>query len=176
MDSANATLTVRDERPADRLAVRAVNEAAFGSPAEADLIERLRADDDARFGLVAEVEGQIAGHILFSRLPIALDNGDSLLAVALAPLAVMPSRQRQGIGVALVRQGLDKCQEQGIPAVVVLGDPAYYGRFGFSVAAAAALRSPWSGPYLMAIELEPGGLRGGRGVARYPAAFGSTER
>jgi putative acetyltransferase len=164
------SLVIREERSRDREAVRAVNVAAFGGDAEADLVERLRDDGDTLFGLVAEVGGQIAGHVLFSRLPIETARG-VVSAAALAPLAVLPVWQRQGIGAALVREGLTRCRERQVPAVVVLGDPAYYSRFGFRTETARRLQTPWSGPHLMAVELAPGRLAGGQGVARYPAAF-----
>jgi putative acetyltransferase len=162
---------VREERPVDRESVRAVNEAAFSGPDEADLVRRLYDDDDALLGLVAEVEGQVVGHILFSRLPIETVQG-VVFAAALAPLAVMPDWQGQGIGTALVREGLTRCRERGVAAVVVLGDSDYYGRFGFRAEMASGLQTPWSGPFLMAVELVQSGLAGGQGVARYPAAFG----
>lgn len=163
-------VVVRGEGAGDRWAVRAVNEAAFGGCAEADLVERLHDEGDALFGLVAEAEGRVVGHILFSRLPI--DTADKTIAAApLAPLAVLPEWQGRGIGSALARHGLDRCRERQVAAVVVLGDPSYYGRFGFRAETAARLHSPWSGPHLMAIELVPGELAGGAGVARYAAAF-----
>lgn len=163
-------VVVRGEGAGDRWAVRAVNEAAFGGCDEADLVLRLHDEADALFGLVAEVEGLLVGHVLFSRLPIEV--GDRIVAAAaLAPLAVLPGRQGQGIGSALVWQGLDRCRERRVSAVVVLGNPAYYGRFGFHAETAARLQTPWPGPNLMAIELIPGGLAGGEGVARYAAAF-----
>lgn len=162
---------IRPESPADHAAVRVVNQQAFGADAEAILVDALRDEGDALFALVAEAEGEIVGHILFSRLPIAMANGDEVVAAALAPLAVMPAWQRRGIGSALAREGLVRCRELGLPAVVVLGDPAYYTRFGFRPELARGLASPWSGPHLMALELTPGGLAGGRGVPRYADAF-----
>ena len=170
MSAGTLPFTLREEQPADRDGVRAVNLAAFGGRAEADLAVALYGAGDALFGLVAEESGRIVGHILFSRLPIETAGG-TILAAALAPLAVLPSRQGQGIGSALVRQGLAHCREQDVPAVVVLGDPAYYSRFGFRAETARDLRAPWSGPHLMAIELVPGGMGPGPGLARYPAAF-----
>jgi putative acetyltransferase len=165
------TFTIRDENPADRDRVRAVNQLAFDGDVEADLVRVLYAAGEVLFGLVAEADGRLVGHILFSRLPIAMATGEVIPAAALAPLAVLPDWQRQGIGSALVRQGLARCQERDVPAVVVLGDPAYYTRFGFYVETARGLQTPWSGPHLMAIELTPGCLGDGQGVAHYPAAF-----
>jgi putative acetyltransferase len=163
-------LIIRPEALADRAAVRGVNCAAFGGNTEADLVERLHAGGDVLCGLVAEIAGRVVGHILFSRLPIVLERG-IVTAAALAPLAVLPERQRQGIGTALVHHGLALCHERGVPAVIVLGDPVYYGRFGFSVDLAGDIQTPWSGPHLMVIELVPGSLGDGRGAARYPPAF-----
>ncbi|MDF3038580.1 MAG: hypothetical protein K0Q71_1286 [Thermomicrobiales bacterium] len=164
-------VSVRDQCPGDHEPVRAVNEAAFGGPGEAGLVQRLYADGDVVFGLVAEVDGRVVGHVLFSRLPIETARG-VIQAAALAPLAVLPARQGQGVGTTLVRAGLARCRERRISAVVVLGDPGYYGRFGFRAETVQSLQTPWSGPHLMAIELIPGGLADGHGVAHYPAAFG----
>jgi putative acetyltransferase len=163
--------TIRPEQPADLETVRAINRAAFAGDIEADLVSRLWVDGDALFGLVAETDGQAVGHILFSRLPIILASGELLDGAALAPLAVLPGYQRHGIGSTLAQHGLAICQERGLSTVVVLGDPAYYTRFGFSVARAAGLETPWSGPFLMAIELRPECLGDGRGRALYPSAF-----
>lgn len=166
-----SSFAIREEEIRDREAVRGVNAAAFGGGAEGALVQQLYDDGEVLIGLVAEVEGQVVGHILFSRLPIETEQG-SVVAAALAPLAVLPEWQRQGIGTALVREGLTLCRERRVLAVVVLGDPGYYGRFGFRAELASGLQTPWSGPHLMAVELGPGGLAGGQGVARYPAAFG----
>lgn len=165
-----SAFTIRDEEPHDREAVRGVAIAAFGGAAEADLVERLYDDGDVLFGLVADAGGRIVGHILFSRLPIETVLG-AIAAAALAPLAVLPVWQGRGVGSALVRHGLDRCQKRRIPAVVVLGDPGYYGRFGFRAETARGLRTPWPGPYLLALELVGNGLGDGVGVARYAPAF-----
>ncbi len=160
-------MRIRDSVPADFAAIRRVVAAAFGRPDEAGLVDRLRADGDALVELVAEAEGALLGHILFSPLGIGAGAG-----AALAPLAVAPARQRGGIGGALVRAGLDRCRRQGVPAVVVLGHPGYYPRFGFDAACAASLVAPFAGPSLMAIELSPGALAGG-GMLAYAPAFAS---
>jgi len=108
---------------------------------------------------------------LFSELPI--ETGQGLIdAVSLAPLAVNPICQRQGIGSALVRQGLEHCRERGKPIVVVLGHPGYYPRFGFSAELAKKLHGPFSGEAWMALELRDGALDDVEGTVRYPEAFG----
>jgi len=112
----------------------------------------------------------VVGHVLFSALPVTTEAG-TLPAAALAPLAVRPDRQRRGVGSALVRRGIGACRERGLGAVVVLGHPGYYPRFGFSPAA-GRLRDPFSaGDAFMALELVPGALAA-PGVARYAPAFG----
>lgn len=163
-------IAIRPESPDDREAVRAVNRRAFGGDEEADLVERLHADGLVIASLVAVAGDEVVGHILFSTLPIDLPAG-KIRAAALAPMSVLPSHQRRGIGSALVRAGLAACRDAGIEAVVVLGHPEYYPRFGFSAALAQALHAPFSGPALMALELRPGALAVG-GRVEYPKAFG----
>ena len=163
-------VSVRVETQADFAAVRAVNREAFGQADEADLVERLREDGEVVASLVAEVDNAVVGHILFSRLPIVA-SAREIAGAALAPVAVLPRFQRLGVGSALVRAGLRRCAESGSEAVVVLGHPAYYPRFGFSTALAERLDAPFSGAAFMALELVPGALADG-GVVRYAAAFG----
>jgi putative acetyltransferase len=156
----------RPERPEDEAAIRAVVETAFGRAAEAELVDRLRQDGEILVSLVAELDGEVVGHILFSRL--ASDQGMAL--AQLGPLAVEPSRQGRGIGAALARAGLDACRQIGLDGVVVLGHPSYYPRFGFSPEAAVALVSPFSGrPSYMALALKPGVSL--QGEARLAPAF-----
>jgi putative acetyltransferase len=156
-------IQLRREREKDRAAIRAVHDAAFGGPDEGRLVDRLRRDGAALLSLPALVDGRIVGHILFSRLAMAVP------AVALAPVGVLPGHQRRGIGSSLVRKGLELCRERGIAAVLVLGEPAYYERFGFSVDLAEGLDCPYSGPYLQALELLSGTIR--PGTVGYPPAF-----
>ena len=161
--------TVRPERPSDRDAVRRVNEAAFGRSDEADLVDRLRQSEPRYLGLVADVGGEVVGHILFTS--ITLDAGVDVRG--LAPMAVLPDRQRSGVGSALVRAGLSACRDDGAEAVVVLGYPAYYPRFGFRPASAFGITSEYDVPdeAFMALELADGALGGASGVVRYSPAF-----
>ena len=164
---------IREETAADEAGIREANRLAFGGEDEARLIDRLRADGDVVVSLVAVEGDDVLGHVLFSRLPIERA-GEAIQGAALAPVAVRPDRQRQGIGSALIRHGIERCRERGCAAIVVLGHPEYYPRFGFSAALAERLAAPYSGPALMALELEPGSLIGG-GAVRYPPAFAGLE-
>lgn len=163
-------MSIRDAAPADFPAIRAIVAAAFGQPDEADLVERLRGDGDALAELVTELDGKVAGHILYSRLGIERD-GETLPAAALAPVSVAPPLHNKGIGAALIRAGNTRCANLGLAAIIVLGHPDYYPRLGFSAAAAESLDAPFEGPAFMALELKPGALKAG-GRVRYAKAFG----
>jgi len=164
-------MLVRSERPEDCAAIRLVNEEAFCRPDEADLVDRLRAQGAALASFVAEAEGLIVGHILFSRMSIETTD-QSVPAVALAPLAIMTKFQRQGIGTMLTAHGLDWLRTQKEQMVFVLGPPEYYPRFGFSTDKARFIESPFNPNSFMALELKPHALEGIRGRVLYPAAFG----
>jgi putative acetyltransferase len=169
------SVTIRPETAADLDAIRHVNRLAFGQDDEARLVDTLREGGYVRVSLVAEQAGRIVGHILFSDLPIITGAG-TVPALALAPMAVLPERQRQGIGSALVRNGLDDCRRQGHRIVVVVGNTHFYPRFGFSSKLASALASPFGGgDSWMAVELVPGALNGVAGRVQYPPPFGAWE-
>jgi putative acetyltransferase len=164
-------LNIRAETAADLDAIRHVHRLAFGQEDEARLANALRDGRYLRVSLVAGQAGQVVGHILFSDLPIITDAG-IVPALALAPLAVLPGFQKQGIGSALVRSGLEVCRRQGHRIVVVLGHPHFYPRFGFSSKLAAQLESPYAGrESFMAAELVPGALDGVTGRVQYPPPF-----
>ncbi len=165
-----AGLRIVDETPADFQAVRRINEAAFDTRAEAELVEVLRERAKPLISLVAEDEGAIAGHILFT--PVTIADCDARL-FGLAPMAVDPTRQRAGIGSVLVREGLSRCEQLGAAGVVVLGHPGYYPRFGFRPASAFGITSEYDVPdaAFMALELAAGSLDCVCGVARYHPAF-----
>ncbi len=161
---------IRDALPRDYPAIRQILRHAFGQNYEADLVERLRADGDVLLELVAATDIALQGHILYSPLSIERDGG-TLAAAALAPVAVLPALQRAGLGKALIEAGNARCAALGLSAIIVLGHPDYYPRFGFSAATADALQAPFSGPAFMALELQPGALKAG-GRVRYTRAFG----
>lgn len=160
---------MRAATAADAGDIARVEGAAFGQEDEARLVAALDEGGYTRVSLVAERDGEVIGHVLLSELEFAARSGP-LPALALAPVAVAPSHQRQGVGDALVRAALEIAQQQGYRAVVVLGHPGYYPRFGFSVAAAAGIRSPYQGPHFMAVDFTPeaGPLVG---EVTYPAPF-----
>ena len=163
---------IREETSTDLEAIREVNRLAFEGEEEGRLIDRLRADGLLIASLVAEEQEQIVGHILFSGLPIEIEK-EGITACSLAPMSVRPEAQRRGIGSELVKAGLETCRARGCQAVVVLGHPEYYPRFGFSSGMAQTLRSPFSGSEaFMALELIPGALASVAGTVRYPDAFG----
>jgi putative acetyltransferase len=132
-------VTIRPETPADAPAVRRVHEAAFPTFAEADLVDRLRANGRTAVSLVAEAEGQIIGHVLFT--PVAFDPSAPVVAFGLAPMAVLRGHEKHAVGRRLVQNGLAECHARGACLVVVLGEPDYYRRFGFERASRHGLRN-----------------------------------
>src|SRR2546422_3538487 len=143
MVQALSTMTIRPERSEDASRVRHVNELAFGQRMEADLVERLRQACTDSLSLVAD-DDAVVGHILFT--PVVIESEERrVLGMGLAPMAVLPDHQRQGIGSQLVRRGLDILRERGCPFVVVVGHPEYYPRFGFEPASTHRLASQWGG-------------------------------
>jgi putative acetyltransferase len=164
-------MQIRLEQPADIAAVHSINQAAFETSAEADLVDSLRAQTEPIISLVADDNGTIVGHILFS--PVTLTGHGELRIMGLAPMAVLPAQQRRGIGSALVRDGLDRCRQFGCDAIVVLGHHKYYPRFGFVPASRFGIRSEYDVPdeAFMALEFEAGTLAGKTGTIRYHPAF-----
>ncbi len=164
---------IRPERPDDCASIHAVNVAAFETSTEADLVDALRVQANPLISLVAVDDDALLGHILFS--PVTLAGDEDMAAMGLAPMAVIPAKQRQGIGSALIREGLHRCRQLGIHAVVVLGHAESCPRFGFVPASQFGLRSEYDVPdeVFMAIELEPGALQGKSGVISYHPVFAS---
>lgn len=160
-------LVIRSARPDDYRGVARLLDAAFGGNAESRLVDDLRAGGDVVLEVVATNEGALVGHILFSRLMVESRNG-TFNAVALAPLATLPARQRTGVGRALVENTHHLLQEAGEKLSVVLGEPAYYGRFGYTHARAAGFDSDYQGEALQALAWDEAPRRG-RLV--YPPAF-----
>jgi putative acetyltransferase len=164
-------LLIRIEEPDDYSSVYAVNTSSFDTPAEANLVEMLRSQAQSYVSLVAMEDGEIVGHIMFS--PVELTGCADLKIMGLGPVAVMPEKQRKGIGSALVEAGLEKCKKLGYGAVVVLGHKRYYPRFGFTPSVNFGIGCEYNVPpeVFMVIELLPGYLRGATGIIHYHPAF-----
>jgi putative acetyltransferase len=160
-------MNIRDERPDDAGRIRSVNLAAFETSTEADLVDALRGDAAPLISLVAEEDGNIVGHILFS--PATLVAEPKVALMGLAPMAVVPARQRVGIGSQLVVEGLERCRRANVTAVVVVGHAEYYPRFGFIPACELSLRCEYDVPAnaFMVRELHDGALKGFTGTIRY---------
>lgn len=166
------SISIRPEVARDRARVFRINAAAFPTAAEADLVDRLRDAVDEKVSLVAEIAGEVVGHILFT--PVTLRDGSSLhQAVGLAPMAVQPEYQRQGIGSQLVIAGLTACTERGDSLVFVVGHPEFYPRFGFEPAAPRGFHYIDEGfdAYLFVAELQEGALEGKGGWVEYHPEF-----
>jgi len=166
-------MRIRVEKVNDFAAVYAVNVSAFETPAEAKLIYSLREHAEPIISLVAEENENVVGHIMFS--PVSLTGYPNVKMMGLGPMAVSPQHQRKGIGSELVRTGLEHCQQHGFAAVVVLGHPDYYPRFGFLSASGFGIDSEYevSDEVFMAIELQEKVLRGKAGRVKYHPAFGN---
>ena len=166
-------MTIRIEKPEDAARVRQINELAFGQPLEAALVDHLRENCADAVSLVADDDEGVTGHILFT--PVVIDsNGRRVIGMGLAPMAVLPDRQRQGIGSQLVTRGLDLLRERGCPFVVVVGHPEYYPRFGFERASLHGLSSQWEGipdDAFMVLILDPQAMAGVTGIAFYREEF-----
>ncbi len=165
-------LEIRRESLSERARVDEVHVAAFGRTNEARLVRSLRAKAQPQLSLVAEHDGELVGHVFFSPVEI-VDPGPSPPSAGLAPLAVAPEKQGRGVGSALVRAGLRECISLGWQAVFLLGDPAYYSRFGFSLASRHGLRyeSEAFDPAFQVLELVPGALSECSGWVQYDEAF-----
>jgi putative acetyltransferase len=168
-------IVIREEQGADHAAVHQLHQAAFGQVDEAKLVDALRQSDAfiPALSLVALIDDEVVGHILFTRIRIRGASGAEAESLALAPVAVLPAHQRRGIGGQLIRAGLAMARRLGHASCIVLGHHEYYPRFGFRPASAWGIRAPFdaSDEVFMAMELVPYGLRGVSGVVVYPEAF-----
>lgn len=162
---------IRPETAADAGAIFAVHAAAFPTNAEARLVDRLRARGDGYLGFVAEHDGEVVGHVAFSPVTVT-DPDSSVRGLGLAPIGVVPTHQRRGVGGALIRAALEECRAAGWPFVVLLGHPEYYPRYGFRKASEAGLRNEYGADdAFMVLELTPGGVPSAGGLVKYGPDF-----
>lgn len=168
----SANLIIRPEMEVDAPAIYHVNEAAFGRVQEAELVDALRGAVTPFLSLVAAADGQVVGHILFTPVTVKSETG-SWQAVALGPMGVLPAFQNQGIGSALVQEGLAACRAAGYGVIFVLGHPQFYPRFGFAPAPPRGFPCEFAVPddVFMVVELIPGALGERKGVVYYHPAF-----
>jgi putative acetyltransferase len=157
---------VHPERPGEAAAIERVHTLAFAQADEARLVRRLNAEGFTVASIVAIDGDDVVGHVLFSRLSIP-----DLNAVSLAPVGVVPDRQAQGIGSQLIRKGLETCTSLGADVVIVVGEPEYYTRFGFSLHVGEQFTCVWSGPYFLALELRAGAVGSRTYAVEYPTPF-----
>ncbi|MEM7408343.1 MAG: N-acetyltransferase [Pseudomonadota bacterium] len=170
---------IRLQRADDREAVVGLNDAAFGGELEGRIVTRLWASQMSAVSLVAELAGEIVGHIMFSPLTVETraDPPAAIDLLGLGPMSVAPGLQRQGLGSRLVTHGVEWCQRQGVAAVCVLGHPEFYPRFGFTPASRFGLACVYQvpDPVFMALELVPGRLDSVQGTVHYAPAFSIAE-
>ncbi len=167
-------VSIRPERSGDRAAIYDVNRLAFAGDAEPKLVDAIRASDGfiPELSLVAEQADRIVGHVLFSRAAIRTED-EEIPVLVLAPIAVLPECQNQGIGARLIEAGLTRARELGERIVVLVGHPWYYPRFGFkpAIPQGIAYPTPIREEVFMVLELTPGALEGVRGTVAFPPAF-----
>jgi putative acetyltransferase len=165
------------EQPGDVDGIHQVHQQAFDRPGEAEVVDRLRQDSPVFLSYVARSEGQILGHVLFTPACILQPDGSSLTGLGLAPLAVLPNFQGQGIGSALCREGLRRIDPALYPFVIVLGHPGYYPRFGFKPAANYGVQCAYEDipdDCFMILILDHEKMSGVSGVALYRPEFDSV--
>ena len=165
-------MNIREEKLADIEKIWRVNSDAFETEAEANLVNSLRSSGCAYISLVAEIDNNVVGHILFT--PVELTGSDNKIRImGLAPMAVLSQYQNKGIGTKLVHAGLEHCRSLGYDAVVVLGHPDYYPRFGFVPSVKYGIKSEYEVPddVFMILELVPDVLKEHKGVIKYHEAF-----
>jgi putative acetyltransferase len=161
-------MLIRRETSSDHPGIWAVHCECFPTEAEARLVDLLRAAGRLSVSLVAELDGSIIGHVAFS--PVTTEAGQT--GAGLGPVAVLESQRRRGIGGRLIVDGLSACRAAGFGWAVVLGEPAYYSRFGFLPAASFDLSDEYGGgPAFQAMELSPGAMPVGAGLVRYAPEF-----
>ena len=161
-------MNIRPEKSHDHAAIFAVHAECFPTPAEARLVDLLRSAGRLSISLVVEDESRIVGHVAFS--PVTAATGD--VGLGLAPLAVLGSHRRRGIAAELIKQGLVACRAAGFRWTVVLGEPSYYGQFGFQPAARFGLSDEYGGGhYFQALEFVMDAIPSAGGLVQYSPEF-----
>jgi putative acetyltransferase len=164
-------ITIRREEPADAEAIRSIHQSAFPTEAEARLVDRLRQERKLALSLLAEVNDRGVGHVAFSPVSV-YSQSPAERGLGLGPVSVLPEWQRKGIGEQLITRGVEDCRREGYSFVVVLGEPEYYGKFGFRRASLFGLGNEYGvdDPF-MVLELRLGGLPKVPGTVKYAKVF-----
>ncbi len=168
-------MKIREEELTDTEAIWNINVDAFETEAEANLVNVLRDSDCTFISLVAETDNKAVGHILFT--PVELTgNKNKLKIIGLAPMAVLQKYQNKGVGSKLVKTGIEYCKSKGYDAIVVLGHPDYYPKFGFVPSATYGIKSEYEVPVeaFMILELVPNSLKDHQGIIKYHELFNSV--
>jgi putative acetyltransferase len=165
-------IEIREECADDVAAVRDLNRRAFGQDQESNIVDALRANGAALLSLVATVNDQVAGHVMYSPALV----GDDITGAALGPMAVLPEYQRQGIGSKLIEAGNRKLKDAGCPFIIVVGHADYYPRFGFRPASDHGIKCEWDVPdeVFMLLVLDKAKMKGVSGLAKYRHEFSSV--
>jgi putative acetyltransferase len=160
-----------EERAGDIAAIRDLNQRAFEQNQEANIVDALRSNGGALLSLVATVNGQVVGHIMYTPTSIG-----GLRGAALGPMAVLPELQRQGIGSQLVEAGNRRIEQGGCPFIIVVGHPEFYPRFGFTPARARGITCEWDLPddVFMILVLDEAEMQGVSGLAKYRDEFSTV--
>lgn len=162
-------ITVREENKSDLIAIKNVNDKAFGQPQEGNVIDKIRASDSRVLSMVAEIDKNVVGHIFYSTAEIAYDN-EKIVGMGLAPLAVLPEYQRQGIGKRLINESISILRKRSVPFIIVLGHKDYYPKFGFEIASKYGIKCQWENvpdEAFMILILDKEKMLNIHGVARY---------
>ena len=168
-------MKIREEEITDAKTIWDINVDAFESEAEANLVNALRKSGCTFISLVAETDNKAVGHILFT--PVELTGTkNKLKIIGLAPMAVLRQYQNKSIGSKLVKTGIEHCQSKGYDAVVVLGHPNYYPKFGFVPSVTYGIKSEYEVPdeVFMILELVPNSLKDHQGIIKYHELFNSV--
>ena len=166
-------IEIREERKKDYGAIKEVNDKAFKQPQEGNIINKIRKSDTEILSLVAVLDNKIVGHIFFSSVEIE-GHDEIKRGMGLAPMAVLPKYQRQGIGSMLIKESIRKLKEKSVPFIIVLGHENYYPKFGFEIASKYGLKCQWEGvpdAAFMVMILDKNKMKNVNGIAKYREEF-----
>lgn len=165
-------IKIRKEGPGDFTVIKKINDLAFGQEQESKIIDSLRKNCDNLLSFVADDDGKVVGHIMFSPVMIS-GTEEPIWGMGLGPMAVLPEYQRRGIGSALVKEGIRILKDRNCPFIILVGHPEYYPRFGFKKASLYRIKCQWEVPEeaFMILVLDESAMSGVSGIAKYRDEF-----